>query len=186
MFGAKFRWTFWPFLHRNPHVHVRCPQIVPNCSRKRSLEHCHSHAFFVPKICPAKEAKPSDQFPEFGPKMFSELCVLNVDVIHCSETKNQSKEEVFGRTSLRTSGQKLRSGPPNLKTKTFWLAHAARTSTKKTQSEKLGADFPFPNINKLLTGLSRDHPGIFPAFSWDFLGILFVCVSFSLQEKGNA
>ena len=30
-----------------------------------------------------------------------------------SGTKIQPKEEVFGRTSLRTSGQKLRSGPPN-------------------------------------------------------------------------
>ena len=30
------------------------------------------------------------------------------------ETKHQPKEEVFGWTSLRTSGQKLRSGPPNL------------------------------------------------------------------------
>ena len=29
------------------------------------------------------------------------------------ERKNQPKEEVLGRTSLRTSGQKLRSGPPN-------------------------------------------------------------------------
>ena len=27
--------------------------------------------------------------------------------------KNQPKEEVFGRTSLRTSGQKLQSGPSN-------------------------------------------------------------------------
>ena len=30
-----------------------------------------------------------------------------------SGTKIQPKEEVFGRTSLRTSRQKLRSGPPN-------------------------------------------------------------------------
>ena len=30
-----------------------------------------------------------------------------------SGTKNQPKEEVFGRMSLRTSGQKVRSGPPN-------------------------------------------------------------------------
>ena len=28
--------------------------------------------------------------------------------------KNQPKEEVLGRISLRTSGEKLRSGPPNL------------------------------------------------------------------------
>ena len=30
-----------------------------------------------------------------------------------SGTRIQPKEEVFGRISLRTSGQKLRSGPPN-------------------------------------------------------------------------
>ena len=37
-----------------------------------------------------------------------------------SGTKIQPKEEVFGRTSLRTSRQKLRSGPPNPgKTKHF-------------------------------------------------------------------
>ena len=32
-----------PFCLENPHFHVRCPQIVQNCSRERSLEHCHSH-----------------------------------------------------------------------------------------------------------------------------------------------
>ena len=35
-----------------PHFHVRCPQIVRNCSRELSLEHCHSHACFVPKFWP--------------------------------------------------------------------------------------------------------------------------------------
>ena len=37
-----------PFCVKTPHFHVRCPQIVRNCSRERSLEHCHSHAFLVP------------------------------------------------------------------------------------------------------------------------------------------
>ena len=37
----------------------------------------------------------------------------NVFLIHLSGTRIQPKEEVFGRISLRTSGQKLRSGPPN-------------------------------------------------------------------------
>ena len=32
--------------------------------------------------------------------------------IYISETKKKPKEEIFGRTSLRTCGQKLRSGPP--------------------------------------------------------------------------
>ena len=37
----------------------------------------------------------------------------NTKMAHKSGTKIQPKEEVFGRRSLRTSGQKLRSGPPN-------------------------------------------------------------------------
>ena len=54
-----------------------------------------------------------------------------------SETKNQPKEEVFGRTSLRTSGQKLRSGPPNAgKTSILqWICRAdvhEKTSVWKT------------------------------------------------------
>ena len=32
-------------------------------------------------------------------------------------------------------------------------------------------------------GLSRDCPGILPAFSWDFLGILFMCFPFSCGER---
>ena len=58
-----------------------------------------------------------------------------------SVTKNQPKEEVFGRTSLRTSGQKLRSAPPNPRKQAFWHGRAARTSTQKLRSEKLRADF---------------------------------------------
>ena len=57
--------------------------------------------------------------------------------------KISPKTEVFGRTSLRTSGQKLRSGPPNPGKQAFWHGHAARTSTKKLRSEKLRADFSF-------------------------------------------
>ena len=35
-----------PFCLETPPFHVRCPQILRNCSRERSLEHCHSHAFW--------------------------------------------------------------------------------------------------------------------------------------------
>ena len=63
-----------------------------------------------------------------------------------SETKKQPKEEVFGRTSLRISGQKLRSGPPNPGKQALWHRHATRTSTKKLRSEKkLRADFSLPS-----------------------------------------
>ena len=63
-----------------------------------------------------------------------------------SETKKQPKEEVFGRTSLRTSGQKLRSGPPKLeKTSIGGRGHAAWTSTKKNFGLKnFGLIFSFP------------------------------------------
>ena len=60
------------------------------------------------------------------------------------ETKNQPKEEVLGWTSLRTTGQKLRSDPPNPGKQAFRHGHSARTSTKKLRSEKLRADFSFP------------------------------------------
>ena len=39
-----------PFCLETPHFHGRCPQIVRNCSRELSLEHCHCHAFFVPNL----------------------------------------------------------------------------------------------------------------------------------------
>ena len=45
------------------------------------------------------------------------ICVKNIEQNgdrRKSGTKNQPKEEVFGRISLQTSGQKPRSGPPSL------------------------------------------------------------------------
>ena len=50
-----------------------------------------------------------------------------------SGTKNQPKEEVLGRTSLRTSGQKLRSGPPN-PGKTSILARKSRADVHERTS----------------------------------------------------
>ena len=50
---------------------------------------------------------------------------------HYSETKNEPKEEGFGRTSLRTSGQKLQSGPPiPEKKKTSILARTCRADVQ--------------------------------------------------------
>ena len=70
----------------------------------------------------------------------TELCLFQ-------ERKFSPKTEVFGQTSLRTSGQRLRSGPPNPgKKQAFWHRHAARTSTKKRRSEKLRADFSYPTV----------------------------------------
>ena len=39
------------------------------------------------------------------------------------------------------------------------------------------------HINKIFTGLSRDYPGTVPAFSSDFLGILFMCFPFSPGKR---
>ena len=86
----------------------------------------------VPGILPGCPG-PLAVFKKFVQKNF--VCIFRS---HTSEAKNQPKEEVFGRTSLRTSGQKLRSGPPNLGKKTSILA---RTYTQKLRSEKLRADF---------------------------------------------
>ena len=45
-------------------------------------------------------------------RLRKKLCVSHLQP-RLSGTKNQPKEEVLARISLRTSGQKLRSGPPN-------------------------------------------------------------------------
>ena len=48
---CEVRVNFLALFASKPHIfHVQCPQIAQNCSRERSLEHCHSHAFLVPKI----------------------------------------------------------------------------------------------------------------------------------------
>ena len=66
--------------------------------------------------------------------------------------KNQPREEVFGRISLRTSCQKLRSGAPkSLKKQAFWHGHPVRMSTKK-----LRADLSFPIVRTSLT-TTRDR-----------------------------
>ena len=39
---------------------MRCPQIVRNCSTERSLEHCHSHAFFVSQKSTRKRNTPGN------------------------------------------------------------------------------------------------------------------------------
>ena len=68
---------------------------------------------------------------------------------HNSETKNQPKEEVFGRTSLWTSGQKLRSGLPSPGKKASWHGHSARTSTKKSFGLKnFGLIFHSPSTRR--------------------------------------
>ena len=39
------------------------------------------------------------------------------------------------------------------------------------------------NFHGTVPGLSRDCPGTLPAFSWDFLGILFMCFPFSWGKR---
>ena len=63
--------------------------------------------------------------------------------------KNQTKEEVLGRISVRTSSQKLRSGPPNPGKQALWPGRLVRT---KLRSGKLWADFSFPTCLSLLLG----------------------------------
>ena len=63
--------------------------------------------------------------------------------------KISPKTEVFGRTSLRTSGRKLRSDPPN-PGKTSILARTCRADVheKNFGLKKLRADFSFPKSNR--------------------------------------
>ena len=56
-------------------------------------------------------------------------------------TKSKPKEEVLGRISLRTSGQKLGQAIQILEKRAFRQGHPARTSTKKLQSENFGLIF---------------------------------------------
>ena len=74
------------------------------------------------------------------------LKTLTLKPLRFSGTKLQPKLEVFGRISLRTSGQKLRSGPPNPGKTSISERTSRRTSMKKLRSEKLRADFPFPGF----------------------------------------
>ena len=53
-----------PFCLETPHFHVRYPQIVRNCSRERSFEHCHSHAF----ISGGKKDPQSQKIARTAPK----------------------------------------------------------------------------------------------------------------------
>ena len=88
--------------------------------------------------------------------------MLNIFTCFISGTKNQPKEKVFGTDIPRTSGghsrgypdRKLRSGRPKSWKNKHWGADIhdpkARTSTtlrdfQKLRSEKLWAEFSFPN-----------------------------------------
>ena len=76
------------------------------------------------------------------------LCLVEGDdgpPLLASGTKIQPKEEVSGRTSLRTSRQKLRSGPPNPgKPSISERTSHADVHEKISVFFKLRADFSFP------------------------------------------
>ena len=142
---------FWPGAPR------RSLDGQPN----RNLEHLSSHGFYT-----ALEPPPAPAY--------SVICC-------CTDPQGQKrkispKTEVFGRTSLRTSGQKLRSQALQiLEKQAFWHGRAPRTSTtkKKLRSEKLRADFSFPT-----RGI---NPGKTRNFSLPCPSLLFA--SFSLELR---
>ena len=70
-----------------------------------------------------------------------------------SETKNQPKEEILGRISLRTSGKNFDQAIQILEIEAFWNGHPTRMSLKKLRSDKFWADFSFP----LQTCLREGH-----------------------------
>ena len=47
---GEVRVNFLALFLETPHFHAWCPRIAPNCSRERSLEHCHSKSFLVPDL----------------------------------------------------------------------------------------------------------------------------------------
>ena len=79
----------------------------------------------------------------------------------------ESLTEVFGRMSAGISSAKL----------PLWAEFRAGKKPINKQTHK-------QNFHGIVPGLSRDCPGTLPAFSWDFLGILFMCFPFS-SGKGE-
>ena len=48
---GEVRVNFLALFASKPHIFMcGALKVVWNCSRERSLEHCHSHAFWVPKL----------------------------------------------------------------------------------------------------------------------------------------
>ena len=87
---------------------------------------------------------PQDEWQQNPPKVTQQN-------LWFSGTKIQPKEEVLSRISLQTSGQKLRSGPPNPgKTSIF-----ARTSRADVHEKNFGLTF-----RSLDTSLQPDQMGI--------------------------
>ena len=78
----------------------------------------------VQKVC-AKKLRAHFSFP----KNSGRLCAQRIS----QKRKISPKTEVFGRTSLRTSGRKLRSGPPN-PGKTSILARTCRADVHEKTS----------------------------------------------------
>ena len=74
------------------------------------------------------------------------VLITSVRLSECSEAKNQPKEEVFSRTSLRTSGQKLTL--EMLAKQACRHGHAAQTSTKKH-------NFSLKNFGLICRSLNR-------------------------------
>ena len=69
-----------------------------------------------------------------------------------SETKNQPREEVFCQTSLRTSGQKLESGPPNPGKSMHCAKHFAKHMPRGRPRKNIGLKnfgliFPSPLLS---------------------------------------
>ena len=112
MFGAKFGWTFWPFLPRNPTFSCAVPSIVRNCSRERSLEHCHSHAFFVPNFWKGLERtgqKPS--WTCFASHLFPRLQGLNYSRCDACGLGSASASSNYGSGYVRIRTWSCWPGP---------------------------------------------------------------------------
>ena len=83
-------------------------------------------------VLPGRKLRPWSEFP-FPYRFYS------------SGTKIQPKEEVLAGYPCGHPAKNFGQALQILEKQAFWNGHPPRTSMKKLPSEKLGADFPFPN-----------------------------------------
>ena len=125
-----------------PHRHKQICRTLPGLGGREKFV----YVFFVGSFLMGEKThkqnppKKRDNLVKLLLICFFALCVFFAILI---SVKKNSPKEVFGWTSLRTSGQKLRSGAPNSEKKTSVLAwtRRARRPRKKLRPEKLRADF---------------------------------------------
>ena len=89
--------------------------------------------------------------------------------------RNRNRQNRFSRNRNRNWNHRSRFS----ETETGTLAIPLTRAGKKTNKQETHKQ----NFHGIVPGLSRDCPGTLPAFSLDFLGILFMCFPFSPGKR---